>query len=131
MQPVWEPPHPILKTEGGRFGRSVSRTIAKARLLAPCVCGDSGSCVYIFEAFVSLRPAMPKRIVYLCRGNRTWLLSQEIAEGEGVRSHFTAIKLPHDVDVETALRVVQAEFPDYDIRVLNWDRPKLDYAPPG
>jgi hypothetical protein len=73
---------------------------------------------------------MSKRIVYLCRGKRTWLLSQEIADGEGVRSHFTAIKLPHDVDVETALRVVQAEFPDYDIRVLNWDRPKLDYAPP-
>ncbi len=44
--------------------------------------------------------------------------------------YFTTIPLPRDVDVETALRVVQAEFPDYDIRVLNWDRPKLDYGPP-
>jgi hypothetical protein len=73
---------------------------------------------------------MPKRIVYLCRGTRTWLLCQEIADGEGVRSHFTAIKLPYDVDVDTALRIVQAEFPNYDICVLNWDRPKLDYGPP-
>ncbi len=46
-----------------------------------------------------------------------------------MRSHFTAINLPYDVDVETALRVVQAELPDYDIRVLNWDRPKRDYSP--
>ncbi len=74
---------------------------------------------------------MPKRIVYLCRGKRTWLLCQEIADGEGVRSHLTAIKLPYDVDVQTALRMVQAELPDYDIRVLNWHCPTLDYAPPG
>ncbi len=73
---------------------------------------------------------MPKRIVYLCRGTWTWLLCQNIADGEGVRSHFSAIKIPYDVDVETALRMVQAEFPDYDIRVLNWDRPKRDYSPP-
>jgi hypothetical protein len=82
------------------------------------------------ETSANLRPAMPKRIVYLCRGKRTRLLSQEIADGEGVRSHFTAIKLPYDVDVETALRMVQAEFPDYDIRVLKWHLHELDYAPP-
>lgn len=29
-----------------------------------------------------------------------------------------------------ALRIVQVEFPDYDIRVLNWQRAELDYAPP-
>jgi hypothetical protein len=73
---------------------------------------------------------MPKPIVYLCRGERTWLLSQEIADPEGSRPYFTATRISRDADVETALRMVQAEFPDYDIRVLNWDPPKLDNAPP-
>jgi len=35
------------------------------------------------------------------------------------------------VDVETALQTVRAEFPGYDIRVLNWYRPKRDYSPPA
>ncbi len=87
-------------------------------------------CLYPRRRPLACRPTMPKRIVYLCRGKRTWLLCQDIADGEGVRSHFTAIELPYDVDVDTALRLVQAEFPEYDIRVLNWDRPKLDYASP-
>ncbi len=47
-----------------------------------------------------------------------------------MRSYFTTVPLPDEVDVEIALRMVQAEFPDYDIRVLNWDRPKRDYSPP-
>ncbi len=73
---------------------------------------------------------MPKPIVYLCRGRRTWLLLQDIAHDEGVRPYFTAILLPHDVDVETAHQIVQAEFPDYDIRTLTWHHRKLDYPPP-
>ncbi len=87
-------------------------------------------CLHPRRRPLACRPTMPKRIVYLCRGKRTWLLCQEIADGEGVRSHFTAIKLPYDVDAETALRMVQAEFPDYDIRVLNGHRPKRDCSPP-
>ncbi len=47
-----------------------------------------------------------------------------------MRPYFTPILLPDKVDVETALRMVQAEFPDYDIRVLNGHRPKRDYSPP-
>jgi hypothetical protein len=62
---------------------------------------------------------MPKPIVYLCRGEMTWLLSQDIADPEGSRPYFTATEFPRDMDGETALRMVQAEFPDYDIRVMN------------
>ncbi len=67
---------------------------------------------------------MPKPTVYLCRDKRTWLLLRNIADEEGVRSYFTAILLPHDVDVETTHRMVQAEFPDYKICVLTWHRTK-------
>jgi len=35
------------------------------------------------------------------------------------------------VDVEAALRIVQAELPGYEIRVLNWYRPKREYSPPA
>ena len=51
-------------------------------------------------------------------------------DDESVRSHFTPILLPRDVDVETALRRVQAEFREYDIRVLSWQHPKRDYTQP-
>lgn len=71
----------------------------------------------------------PKPILYLCRGERTWLLSQDIAEEEGSRPYFTATQISRDVDGETALRIVQAELPDYDIRVMNWQRPKRDNTP--
>jgi len=71
-------------------------------------------------------PSMPKPIVYLCRGSRTWLLSEDITDGEGARSYITATQVPRDVDVETALRMVQDEFPEYDIRVLNGYRLKRD-----
>jgi hypothetical protein len=42
----------------------------------------------------------------------------------------TSTPLLREVDVETPLQTVQAELPAYDIRVLNWHRPKRDYTPP-
>jgi len=73
---------------------------------------------------------MPKPIRYLYRGERTWMVCEEIPEDEGVQlSRSTSTLVPREVDVETALQMVQAELPGYDIRVLNWHRPKRDYAP--
>ena len=62
---------------------------------------------------------MPKPILYLFRGERTWMVSQDIADDAGMRSCFTATPLLRDVDVETALQTMQAELPGYEIRVLN------------
>ncbi len=74
---------------------------------------------------------MPKPILYLYRGEHTWMVSEDIPEDEsGGSARSTATRLLRELDVETALRIVQAELPDYDIRVLNWHRPKRDYAPP-
>ncbi len=83
------------------------------------------------RASARLPAPMPKPIVYLCRGSRTWLLSQDIADDEGARSYITATQVPRDVDMETALQMVQAELPEYDIRVLNWQRPKRDHILPA
>ncbi len=43
---------------------------------------------------------------------------------------YPTVPLPDDVDVETALRRVQAEFPEYDFRLLTWQHPNRDYTPP-
>ncbi len=72
------------------------------------------------RASARLPASLPKPIAYLCRGERTWLLSQDIPDPEGTRPYFTATQIPRDVDGETALRMVQAEFPEYATRVLNW-----------
>jgi len=73
---------------------------------------------------------MPKPIRYLFRGERTWMLCEEIPEDEHARSsRSTATRLPREVDVATALQRVQSELPGYNILVLNWHRPKRDYAP--
>jgi hypothetical protein len=74
---------------------------------------------------------MPKPIVYLFRGDRTWMVSQDIADDGGVRSQFIPTLLPRDVNVETALQTVRAELPDYDVHVLNWHRPPRDSSPPA
>ena len=74
---------------------------------------------------------MPKPILYLYRGEHTWMVSSDIPEDEGGQAACaTATRLLRDVGVETALQTVQAELPEYDIRVLNWYRPKRDYSPP-
>ncbi len=74
---------------------------------------------------------MPPPIRYLYRGARTWMLSQEVP-GDETRwsARSTTTRLLLELDVETALRIVQAELPDYDILVLNGHRPKRDYSPP-
>ena len=74
---------------------------------------------------------MPKPIVYLFRGNQTWMVSQDVADDGGVRSRLIPTLLPRDVNVETALQAVRAELPDYDIRVLNWNRPQRDSSLPA
>ncbi len=75
---------------------------------------------------------MPKQIRHLYRGDRTWILCEEIPEDELARtSRPTATSLPREVDVEIALQTVQAEIPGYDFRVLTRHRPKRDYSPPA
>ncbi len=55
------------------------------------------------------------------------MVSEDIPEDEGGRSpRSCATGILRELDVETALQIVQAELPDYDIRVLNWHRPKRD-----
>lgn len=74
---------------------------------------------------------MSKPILYLYRGERTWMLCEDIPEEEGQRSSpFTATPVLREVAVETALPIVQAELPGYEVRILNWHRPKRDYSPP-
>lgn len=70
---------------------------------------------------------MPKPILYLYRGEHTWMVSEDIPEDEGGGSSRSAvISVLREVDVETALQIVQAELPEYEIRVMNWHRPKRD-----
>ena len=63
---------------------------------------------------------MPKPILYLFRGEHSWMLSEEILGEEGGQpSRAAATPLLRDVDVETALKTVQAQLPDYDIRLVS------------
>lgn len=60
------------------------------------------------------------------------MVSEDIPEVERGRSpRSCATQILREVDVETALQIVRAELPEYEIRVLNWYRPKRDYAPAG
>ena len=69
----------------------------------------------------------PKRIRYIYRGARRWMLSDEVPDDErGWSPHATETRLLCDVDVEIVLQAMRAEFPDDDVRVLNWYRPKRD-----
>jgi hypothetical protein len=75
---------------------------------------------------------MPNPILYLYRGEHTWMVSQVIPQDEdGWSSRSSATRVLCEVDVEAALRIVQAELPGYEIRVLNWYRPKREYSPPA
>jgi len=74
---------------------------------------------------------MAKPIRYLCRGERTWMLCEDIPEDDSTNpARSTATPLLRDVDVETALQKMQAQFPEFEIRVMSWHRPKRDYSPP-
>jgi hypothetical protein len=74
---------------------------------------------------------MSKPILNLFRGERTWILSRDIPY-DGECPTATPIlmprgsELPRELDVETALKRARAERPGYEIRVMNWHRPKRD-----
>ncbi len=60
------------------------------------------------------------------------MVSEDIPEDEsGGSARSTATRVLRETDVEIALQIVQAELPEYEIRVLNWYRPKRDYPPPA
>ena len=77
---------------------------------------------------------MAKPILYLFRGETTWMLSlrgipeeEDLATGgETASATIAATAVRRDVDVETALRLVQAQNPVAEVRILNWHRPKRD-----
>jgi len=59
------------------------------------------------------------------------MLCEDIPEDEGATfTRSTATPLPRDVDVETALQKMQAQFPEFETRMMSWHRPKRDYSPP-
>ena len=74
---------------------------------------------------------MPKPILYLFRGEQAWLLSPAFPE-DGQRPTAAPIllpgglELPRGLDVEAALTRARAVRPGYEIRVMNWHRPKRD-----
>jgi hypothetical protein len=74
---------------------------------------------------------MSKPILYLYRGEQAWMLSQEIPE-DGQWPTATPIslpgglELPRGLDVENALKRARAARPGYEVRVMNWHRPKRD-----
>jgi hypothetical protein len=48
------------------------------------------------------------------------------AQLPGIVSTIVPTAIPRDVEVEAALRAVQAQHPDEDVRILNGHRPKRD-----
>jgi hypothetical protein len=77
---------------------------------------------------------LTKRTLSLFRGETVWRRSLHgIPEDENLKpsslvSSPTTVPtdIPRDVDVEEALRAVEGQHPDADVRILNWHRPKRD-----
>ena len=77
---------------------------------------------------------MTKRTLYLFRGETVWMLSlRGIPEDEDLKARSLASSpttvptaIPRDVEVEAALRTVQGQHPDAEVRILNWHRQKRD-----
>ena len=77
---------------------------------------------------------MTKPILYLFRGERVWMLSlrgmpedEDLTPRSGASSPtLVPTTIARDVDVPTALRLVQMENPTAEVRILNWHRPKRD-----
>jgi hypothetical protein len=77
---------------------------------------------------------MAKPILYLFRGKTVWQVSLRgiPEEGDfgpdGPADSLTAVStpFPRDMDVEDALRATRALYPDHEVRILNWHRPKRD-----
>jgi hypothetical protein len=75
-----------------------------------------------------------KPILYLFRGKTVWQVSlrgipedEDFARG-GPADSLTVVStpFPRDMDVEAALRATRALYPDHEVRILNWHRPKRD-----
>ena len=75
---------------------------------------------------------MAKPVLYLLRGEQGWFLSPSIPEDNERFISATLVALPGGLalppgmNVETALKRAQAARPGYEIRVMNWHRPKRD-----
>ncbi|MGH7408726.1 MAG: hypothetical protein ACREKF_12060 [Candidatus Methylomirabilales bacterium] len=80
---------------------------------------------------------MKKPILYIFRGDKSWMISfQGMPEEDdmqdflaGLRPGVVATRFARDTDVEVVLKEVKAKNPAYEVRLLNWDRPKRDYVP--
>ena len=80
---------------------------------------------------------MKKQILYIFRGDKSWMISfRGMPEEEDMRDFLArlapgviATQFARDTDVEVVLKEVKAKNPAYEVRVLNWDRPKRDYQP--
>ncbi len=80
---------------------------------------------------------MKKPILYIFRGDKSWMISSRgMPEEEDMRDFMAgsppgvvATRFARDADVEVVLREVQASNPAEEVRLLNWDRPKRDYQP--
>jgi hypothetical protein len=77
---------------------------------------------------------LTKPTLYLFRGETVWMLSlRGIPEDEDLKPRAMASSptivptaIPREMEVEAALRTVQAQHPDAEIRILNWHRAKRD-----
>lgn len=80
---------------------------------------------------------MKKQTLYIFRGQEFWMISfQGMPEEEDLRNSpedclpgVVATQFARDADVEVVLKEVKAKNPAYEVRLLNWDRPKRDYQP--
>ena len=77
---------------------------------------------------------MTKRTLYPFRGETVWMVSlrgipeDEVLKARSLASSPTTVPtaIPREMEVEAALRTVQAQYPDADVRILNWHRQKRD-----
>jgi hypothetical protein len=73
-------------------------------------------------------------ILYLFRGDTTWLISlrgipedSDLGPGGPSDPLTTApTPFPRHMDVEAALRATRTLYPSHEVRILNWHRPKRD-----
>jgi hypothetical protein len=78
-----------------------------------------------------------KPTLYIFRGKEFWMISSRgMPEEEDLRNSpegslpgVVATRFARDADVEMVLKEVKVTNPAYEVRLLNWDRPKRDYQP--
>ncbi len=77
---------------------------------------------------------MAQAILYLFRGKTVWQVSlrgipeDEDLDSGGPSDPLTVVPTPlsRDMDVEQALRATRELYPNHDVRMLAWHRPKRD-----